>query len=338
MKRIPVIVMIILLCAAVIPSRAEQPPLPVRVLVLPKFEVGEMAGDFPGEAQHYYEQYLAGADAYDVPDGTAFAKLYYRDGVALCVLGMGKVNAALSTMAILSDPRFDFSEAYILSTGCAGSSAGSTVMGDVFLITAAVDYDLGHHADGREIADPDGTTWFHDADFDSAAAVLLNPDLMERVYAMIKDTPVETTERTRNYMRHAFGGAEWALRDPRVLRGTTVTGDNYWKGAHGHENALLMAKTYGCPDPYATTEMEDVAVARAAERMGLKDRLIILRGSVNMDVFMPGATPESLWGNAEATALAAEDSVEAADIFATAMKSIFDAGRVIIDGILNGEL
>ena len=46
-------------------SPAEQPagaamPLKVKVLLLPKFEVGEMSGDFPGEAQHYYEQYLTG--------------------------------------------------------------------------------------------------------------------------------------------------------------------------------------------------------------------------------------------------------------------------------------
>ena len=51
------------------------------------------------------------------------------DGVALCVLGMGKVNAALTTMAVLSDGRFDYSQAYILSTGCAGSAAETTVMG-----------------------------------------------------------------------------------------------------------------------------------------------------------------------------------------------------------------
>lgn len=32
--------------------------IPVKVLILPKFEFGEMKGDFPGEAQYYYERYL----------------------------------------------------------------------------------------------------------------------------------------------------------------------------------------------------------------------------------------------------------------------------------------
>ena len=36
--------------------------MPVRVLILPKFEIGAMAGDFPGEAQCFYEGYLAGGD------------------------------------------------------------------------------------------------------------------------------------------------------------------------------------------------------------------------------------------------------------------------------------
>lgn len=64
-----------------------------------------------------------------------------------------------------------------------------------------------------------------------------------------------------------------------------------------------MARTYQCPDPYATAEMEAVAVARTVERMGKLDRLIILRVSVNMGVFMLGAIPESLWGDAAALSL-----------------------------------
>ena len=342
MKRLLVtVLMLVMVCAAPSPSMAEQPdgagfPLPVRVLILPKFEIGEMAGDFPGEAQYYYEAYLDGADAYDVPYGAPGAKLYYRDGVALCVLGMGKVSAALTAMAVLSDPRFDYSRAYILSTGCAGSAAGTTVMGDVFVITAAVDYDLGHHADGRDLADPEGANWFHDAEYDDAAVVILDQELARKAYALVKDTPVQTTERTRNCMLRAFDGAAWAGRDPLVLTGTTVTGDNYWKGPHGHANALLMTETYACPDPYAATEMEDVAVARAARRMGMLDRLIVIRGSVGMDVFMPGETPETLWGGADAMPPAGEDG-EADDIFEVSMKSTFEVGRVIIDSILSGE-
>ena len=318
----------------------EPEKIPVRALILPKFEVGEMAGDFPGEAQYYYENYLDGAEAYDIPGVAGGGRLYVKDGAALFTLGMGKVRAGLNTMAVLQDPRFDFSEALILSTGCAGSAYEYGVMGDVFVITAAVDFDLGHHADSRDLADESALTWFYDPDFDDIAVVKLDPELTESVYELVKDVPLETTERTRRYMEAAFDGAQWAVRDPKVQKGTTVTADNYWKGMHDHDNAVLMTETYGCPDPYALTEMEDVAVATAVKHMGLLDHFLIIRDSVNMDVFMQGATPESLWDPEfeEEMTLASEDSIEAADIFETAMKNNFAVGKVVIDAALQGRL
>lgn len=339
MKKLVALLMtaLLVLMLYAIPAMADE-PIAIKALILPKFEVGGMDGDFPGEAQYYYEAYCAGGQEYDIRGGFGESKLYVKDGVALYVTGMGKVNCAMSLTAILLDSRFDFSQAYVISTGCAGSSLEYGVMGDVFLITAAVDFDLGHHADSREMADPEATTWFHDESYDGSSCKILNQDLMDKIYALIKDVPVETTERTRNFMSAAFDGAEWAVRDPQVLRGTTVTGDNYWKGLHDHANALLMCETYGCPDPYALTEMEDTALAVVMDRMGMLDRFIIIRDSVNMDVFMNGASPESLWDPNFDESLASETSVESADIFATAMKNNFAVGSVVVDAILNGGL
>jgi len=118
-----------------------------------------------------------------------------------------------------------------------------------------------------------------------------------------------------------------------------VTADNYWKGVYGHANALKMIQTYGCPDPYVTTEMEDNAVCAAARWMGMLDRLIVLRVSVNMDVFMNGETPESLWAPEYENRSDDyyEDNPEAADIFATAMKNNFTVGSAVIEAILAGD-
>ncbi len=296
-----------------------------------------MAGDFPGEAQYYYEGYCMGGEEYDIVGGFEGNKLYVKDGIALYVTGMGKVNTALSLQAILMDNRFDFSNAYIISTGCAGSAIEYGVMGDVFVITATVDFDLGHHADPRELADANGTTWYHDASYDSASYKILNQELCDKVYNLVKDVKIETTEKTRAFMAAAFDNAEWATRDPMVLRGTTVTGDNYWKGEHDHMNALLMNETYSCPDPYALTEMEDNALAVVLDRLGIY-RHIIIRDSVNTDAFMNGASPESLWDPNFVDSLASDESVESADIFATAMENNFKVGKVVIDAIINGEL
>lgn len=341
MKKILSFLLMALVAISFVSASDGGEKIDVKVLILPKFESGDLSGDFPGEAQYYYENYVEGGEEYEIKGGFENSKLYYKDGVALYVTGMGKVNTALSLSAILLDDRFDFSDCYFLSTGCAGSAVGSTVMGDVFVISAAIDFDLGHHADPREMADPSRPTWFADPSYNSASYKLLDQDLVARVYDLVKDIELETTERTKDFMAYTFNNEEWAVRDPMVKRGTTVSGDNYWKGYYDHENALLQTEYYGAPDPFALTEMEDVALAVVLDRFGYLDRYIIIRDSVNMDVFMNGAGPESLWDpeyeNYEDT-LASEESVEAADIFATAMENNFKVGSVVVDAILDGTL
>jgi len=308
--------------------------IPVKVLLLPKFEVAEIKGDFPGEAQYYYETFLDGGQEYEISGGFENHKLYVKDGVALYVIGMGKVNAALSTMAVLNDERFDFSDAYIISTGCAGGARDYAVMGDVFLITAAVDYDLGHHADIRDMKDKNSTTWFRDKSYDNISSLKLNTELIDKLYALVKDVKLETTEFTRETMKKEFG----VEREPKVLLGTTATGDNFWKGIHGHNNALLITKTYECLDPYALTEMEDIAIGLALKRMNMLDRYIIIRDAVNMDVFILNSTPENLWGDINSVdELSSENSMEFLNIFSVAMKNNFAVGNIIVKAILNGE-
>ena len=150
--------------------------------------------------------------------------------------------------------------------------------------------------------------------------------------------PVKTTENSVNFLKKEYPGEAWAQRQPQVLRGTSLSGDNYWKGINDHNNALLITETYKCTDPYAITEMEDVATALAVQRLGLLDRLIILRTAVNIDVFPSGVTPEMLWGADIDDSIASEDSMESVDIFETAMENCFNVGKVLIDAILEGTL
>lgn len=339
MKKIAVLLLLVVCVVVPVFSQAvaeEAGKVEVKVLVLPKFEAGEMTGDFPGEAQYYYDRYVKGGQEYDIKGSLEGQKLYVKDGVALYVTGMGKVNAALSVGNVLFDDRFDFSHAYVISTGCAGSSYGYGVMGDVFVITAAIDGDLGHTADYRDLPEGTDTTWFHDESYDGSSCKILNKELMDKVYALVKDVKIETTPRTKAFMAATFDNADWAVREPKVLKGTTVSADNYWKGMHSHDNAVLMTSTYHCPDPYALTEMEDVAIGVALDRLGMLDRYIIIRDSVNMDVFMNGASPASLWDPNFVDSLASESSIESADIFMTAMANNCKVGSVVIDAIKNG--
>lgn len=333
-----VIFFVIILTQSGCSSQLKDQKIPVQILILPKFEIGELSGDFPGEAQYFYEEYLAGGDVFEIDGVPDTNKLYYKNGVALFLLGQGKVNAALSTSAVLSDKRFDFSDAYILCVGCGGTAKDYGIFGDVFVISAAVDFDLGHRADSRELQNPEGTTWFHDESFDDSAVVCLDQTLTDRVYALVKNEPLETTEKTAAALRKEYPGEAWAQRQPQVLRGTSMTSDSYWKGIYDHKNAMLIAETYHCTDPFAITEMEDIAVGHAVKRFGLLEHLIILRVGVNIDVFTAGMTPEMLWGADTNDHIASEDSLESVDIFETAMKNCFATGKVLIDTVLEGTM
>ena len=345
---------LLLIFTALFLTACGSKPKKIRVLILPKFEIGEMTGDMPGEAQLYYEAYLDGAEEYEIDGGNKDTKLYVKDDVALYITGESKVNSALSLEAVLRDERFDYSDAYIISTGCAGTATETSVMGDVFIITATVDYDIGHQADIREMNGDEissagsdekpeevssetkvETTWFHDGTWDDVSYKILNQELTEKVFSLVKDTKLETTPKTRKFMEKAFENAEWATRDPIVQKGTAVTGDNYWKGVYDEANARLIAETYNCPDPYAVSEMEDNALAVVLDRRGMLDRFLIIRDSVNMDVFMNGETPESLWGGQESENL---EEGESADIFETARHNNFNVGKQVIDAILSGEI
>ena len=316
----------------------QEKRLPVKVLILPKFEVGEISGDFPGEAQYFYDEYFRNGEEYEIDGSEGTNKIYYKDGVAMCTVGQGKVNAALNTTAVLTDKRFDFSDAYILSVGCGGAAKDYGRFGDVYVISSVVDYDLGHWADSRELKSKDAATWFHDKSYDGHAVVKLDKNLTERAFAQIEKVKLDTTAKTENFLQKEYFGEEWANRQPKVMKGTSMTADRYWKGIYDHQNALLMAKTYECEDPYAMTEMEDIAVAQAVKRCGMQDRLIILRVAVNIDVFPSDTTPEMLWAPETDDHVASSGSLESVDIFETGMKNCFVTGKVLVDSIRKGSL
>ena len=113
-KCITFVLMLVLVCTTCLFAQGamEVEKTPVKVLILPKFEIGDLSGDFPGEAQYYYEAYVKDGEEYDIKGGFENNKLYVKDGVALYLTGMGKVNSAMSLQAVLTDNRFDFSDCY----------------------------------------------------------------------------------------------------------------------------------------------------------------------------------------------------------------------------------
>ena len=150
---------------------------------------------------------------------------------------------------------------------------------------------------------------------------------MESLYSLTKDIALDTTPRTQAFMA-AYSPA--LSRRPRVMKATFATSDNYWKGREFHEIAEMKVRHYGCPDPYRVAEMEEIAVASTLKRFGLSDGYMGLRVSVNLDDYMNGATPETMFGNSFESNMTDENNLEGADIFDTAMHNLFRVGKTII--------
>ena len=336
-------VIALIISAAVLSSCSAEKKKPVlRALIIPKFEEGEMSGDFPGEAQLFYEEYCAGCEETEIPNMPDTGHFYYneKNGVGILVTGSSKSAAGFSLITLLASDLYDYSDAYLVSVGCAGGSLGYVTLGDVVLVTAACDYDLGHHVDPRDMMDPDAAvTWFSDESFSNYEFKYMDQDLCGRVYELIKDCPLQTTEMAATVLQRNYPNWEGAYRQPAVYRGTALSGDNYWKGAYNHVTANYMAKYYGCPDPYAVSEMEEIAIANAASYYGLLDRMISLRVVVNMDVFMDTDYPENMWtANTDINQKFTEENTETLDVFEPAMHNLFDAGRIVIDAVLDGTI
>ena len=73
MKRLVTLLMVLLLCSVLFAEGTAEltesdagRKIPIRVLILPKLEVGEMSGDFPGEAQYFYDEYVKGGQEYEI--------------------------------------------------------------------------------------------------------------------------------------------------------------------------------------------------------------------------------------------------------------------------------
>jgi purine nucleoside permease len=300
---------------------AEQAPakLPVKVLVLTMFEVDKNTGDVAGEFQYWYEAYFAKARSYSVKG--FMNPLYLNDrGVAGCVTGMGKAQAASALAAILSDRRFDFSRTYILVTGCAGISPARGTVGDVIWADALVDYELGHAWTESDITKSMKGTFARDPLYDRCGYIPLNKELVQWAYALTKDCPLTDDIEAAAY-RANYGPAE-AKEKPSVRKGVSVTGDNYWHGKGSSAHADEVCSSYKTESPYMAAQMEDNAFGLVALNFGLLDRFLVCRDAVDFDRPPDGQSVE-------------ESLVADSDGFSIGMKNGFVVGSKVVEAIVS---
>lgn len=131
----------------------------LKAVILVPYVASSLGADVPhAEAEYFYKHYFYDSETYQVIGSTIEGRLYIKDDVALYITGEGKTNSALNTTALLSYCRFDLENTKFILCGCCGSARDLGVAGDIYFISDAVDYDLGHFVDIRDKQNQDGAT------------------------------------------------------------------------------------------------------------------------------------------------------------------------------------
>jgi len=283
-------------------SPAEK-PIAIKVVVVTMFEIGEDAGDRPGEFQTWVER-LPLPERISFPQG--FRDLRYNPdkGVLGIVTGVGTARAAAAIMALGMDQRFDLSRAYWLIAGIAGVNPNEASIGTAAWAEWVVDGDLGFEIDAREMPGdwptgfiPLGKTHPYEepaVNINSADVVYhLDPGLVSWAYGLTKTVELDDTEALR-LVRAPYIGYPAAQLPPAVIQGDVVSCSTRYSGKLN--NARLTAWTAywtGGKGRFVMTAMEDTGTAQSlafltkARRADIR-RLMVLRTGSNYQMPYPG--------------------------------------------------
>ena len=203
---------------------AKPRPIPVKVVVVAMFEVGNDTGDTPGELQYWVERDHLDR-SYPLPAGYHALRMN-GEGEMAVLTGQGTAHAAATIMALGLDPRFDLSHAYWLIAGIAGGSPDRVSLGSAAWARWVVDGDLGYEIDAREMpADwPTGYIPLRKTKpFEPPAAPLdgqlyeLNADLANWAFDLTRNTPLPDSDKLKEVRGHFDGAA--AQNPPPVSDG-----------------------------------------------------------------------------------------------------------------------
>lgn len=277
-----------------LPALGAQQPIPVKVVVVAMFEVGQDTGDAPGELQYWVERDHLDR-VFPLPAGYHAVRMNNAGEMAV-LTGQGTAHAAATIMALGLDPRFDLSHAYWIIAGIAGGSPERVSLGSAAWARWIVDADLGYEIDAREIP-PDWTTGYiplrKTRPFEPPAAPLegqvfaVNPSLAQWAFNLTKDVPLADTDKLKDVRSHFDGAA--AQMPPHVTMGDEISSSTYWHGKLLDTwAAQWMSYFTDGKGSFATTAMEDTGTllsvkALAAAGRADDQRILVLRTVSNFD-------------------------------------------------------
>jgi purine nucleoside permease len=276
-----------------LPAVAAPRRIPVKVVVVAMFEVGQDTGDSPGELQYWVER-----DHLDrvFPLPAYHAVRMNNSGEMAVLTGQGTANAAATIMAVGLDPRFDLSHAYWIVAGIAGGSPERTSLGSALWARWVVDGDLGYEIDAREIPSDWSTGYLplrKTRPFEPPAVpnenqvFAVNPALAEWAFNLTRSIHLADSDKLKDVRSHFDGAA--AQNPPQVGVGDEISSSTYWHGRLFDAWATEWTKYFtNGQGQFATTAMEDTGTLLSLKFLanaGRVDwqRILVLRTVSNFD-------------------------------------------------------
>jgi len=308
-----------------------------KVVVIATFEIGQDTGDKPGEFQLWAEREKLG-NPVTVP-GVDHPVLSNDAGVYGVVSGT-TVRSAMQIMALMSDPRFDFSKTYFLINGIAGVDPENASSGSAAWARWVIDGDIAYEIDSREASSewpygivpiggkkpnqiPEDAPWAP-----KPMAWKLNPQLVNWAYELTKDTVIPDTDVAKKH-RAKFTAWKPAQEPPKVILGDSFGSCRYWHGITMTKWANDWTKLYTDGEgDFVMSNMEDQGIAAALDRlskMGKVDfqRVLFLRTGSNFCMPHPGQTT-------------AESMTEEYSGTEPALESAYLAGSKVVHQLISG--
>ena len=318
----------------------SQSKLPVKIVIVTMFEIGEDLGDAPGEFQFWRER----RNLYhklDFPH--SHHDLFYNPDSQILglVTGIGTAKAASATMALGLDDRFDLSRAYWLVAGIAGIDPEDASIGSVVWSSVLVDGDLGYEIDSREMPEEWSTGYFSfktkapfaqpRPELPMGEVFVTNRGLRDWAFDLTKNLNLMDSSEFQA-LREAYVDHPAARRPPFVLRGGHLAAMTYWHGALKNEWANELVKYWSDGEAnFVTSAMEETGTYQSItylDNTGLVDktRFLVLRGGSNFTMQPPNLT-------AEQSLLRESDGYAGLE---ASLENVYLAGSVVIDELLNG--
>jgi purine nucleoside permease len=319
-----------------IKANAAPLPIPVKVVVVAMFEVGNDAGDTPGELQYWVERDHLDR-VYPLPAGYHSARMNNRGEMAI-VTGPGTAHAAATIMALGLDPRFDLSHAYWLIAGIAGGNPQRISLGSAAWARWVVDGDLGYEIDPREMPQDWSTGYIplrKTRPFEQPASppdgqvYELNARLVQWAYDLTRSTPLDDPESLKEIRTHYDGAA--AQHPPSVILGDEISSSTFWHGklsdAWASEWVNYFTRGKG---QFATSAMEDTGTLQSLKYLaqaGRADyqRVLVLRTVSNFD-----QQPRDM----SAADSLAQQKIGTYSAYLPSLEAAYRVGHAVVDALL----